>query len=395
MPATYVGCEKITLSPYAYEKYGEILNAECEVVCVDEYGTETVEVDSDNYEMGKQFSCAFAGFCTSKEYDMLFPKLAGRIYHVGGLIVSEEYADKETFEQQLKNDLHDGVLIETVSDYTEEQIWDNIYREQFDELTNKYIEEVNSKKATITVDEDDILAIAAKIEQNQREDISFSNKLDDFVDGKLPVHEVILVGKTPNSLLVVGSQSDELIINQSTIQNCMNDESIKTKKHSEGHNLPMDILKQLPEAIRNPIAICNGSTANSVAVITELKNNNDKNVVVPIAIDIAKEGGTINRILTAYGKDTIQHTFNKGVLAVNIKKARELGWDIEDKPSQSASITCFDNSIPYSTANVKYPSETIHKNLEISKENSDTEAKENDNSKENKPPALNTHGKGR
>jgi hypothetical protein len=132
MPATYVGNDEETLSAYAYEKYGEILNAECEIVNVDQYGCETVEVYSDNYEMGKQFTCAFAGYCASKEYDMLFPSVAGRIHYAGsGEIL--EFTDKEDFSKELEDALYNGIAIKKVDDYTEERVWNNIYHAYFDD----------------------------------------------------------------------------------------------------------------------------------------------------------------------------------------------------------------------------------------------------------------------
>lgn len=207
--------------------------------------------------------------------------------------------------------------------------------------------------------EQQIVEMYQKIQQNAAEDTAFSEKLDSLIAGSLPVHEVVTVGRTPNVLKLVGSEADNLMVNQGVLRNCMNSEDVVVSRHTSGHNLPLDLMKEIPKAIRNPIMICRGAENNpsSVVVVTELKNNEEQNVIVPIAIDVQKGGSIINNILSAYGKENIQAIINRGILAVNEEKASELGWNIEAVSSQFALIPCFDNSIAYSMANVKYPDE--------------------------------------
>ncbi|MCM1234727.1 MAG: hypothetical protein NC489_31885 [Ruminococcus flavefaciens] len=207
--------------------------------------------------------------------------------------------------------------------------------------------------------EQQIIEMYQKIQQNAAEDAAFSEKLDSLIAGSLPVHEVVTVGRTPNVLKLVGSEADNLMVNQGVLRNCMNSEDVVVSRHTSGHNLPLNLMKEIPKAIRNPIMICRGAENNpsSVVVVTELKNNEEQNVIVPIAIDVQKGGSVINNILSAYGKENIQAIITRGILAVNEEKARELGWNIEAVSSQFALIPCFDNSISYSMANVKYPDE--------------------------------------
>lgn len=207
--------------------------------------------------------------------------------------------------------------------------------------------------------EQQVIEMYQKIQQNISEDIAFSEKLDSLIAGNLPVHEVVTVGETPNVLKLISSESDSLMVNQGVLRNCMNSEDVVVSRHTSGHNLSLDVMKKLPKAIRNPIMIYNGAENNptSVVVVTELKNNQDKNVIVPIAVDVQKGGSIINSILSAYGKENIQAIINRGILALNTEKASELGLNIEADSSQFTLIPCFDNSIAYSMANVKYPDE--------------------------------------
>lgn len=112
-----------------------------------------------------------------------------------------------------------------------------------------------SEKSTITVDEDDILRMSAKIQQNKNEDIRFAEQVDKFIEGKLKNYETLSLGTTPNVLYLLNSKSDSLTMNQNVLKNSLNDESQHIKGHSSGHDIAVDILKKIPEAIRNPICI--------------------------------------------------------------------------------------------------------------------------------------------
>lgn len=61
-----------------------------------------------------------------------------------------------------------------------------------------------TKKFTLSVGENDILKYAKKIEKNAFEDKAFSQKINDYVCGKLKPNELLRIGTTPNSLKIVG-----------------------------------------------------------------------------------------------------------------------------------------------------------------------------------------------
>lgn len=217
--------------------------------------------------------------------------------------------------------------------------------------------EAEKEKSTVMVDEDEILKMSEKIQQNIKEDENFSKTLDEFLNGKLPKNEVLTVGSTPNILHIIDAKSNTLTVNQSVIENCLNDESIIKDGHTSGHNIPLDTLKQLPENIRNPVLVCKGSRENSIIAITELKNKDDKNIFVPIVIDVNGAKGTINKILSAYGKDNLDNYLRKSlengsIIAYNKEKASELSSITRANSLQTSTITCFDNSIAYSDKNV-------------------------------------------
>ncbi len=222
-----------------------------------------------------------------------------------------------------------------------------------------------NEKVTLTVDEKDILLYAEKIRLNKAEDERFSAALDELINGDIPVHKVIDIGKTPNVLKVIGVSAEKLTVNQSVIKNSLNAEDVVSHGHTSGHGLTADVIRQLPSAIRSPIMICSGSKVGTLVAVTELKDKNNKNVIASIAINILHEGTEISKVTSVYGKNNINNTIERGVIAVNKEKASQLGWDIEANSSQSALITCFDNSIAYTDKNVKRGNENFCKSVTV------------------------------
>ncbi|MBP1537256.1 MAG: hypothetical protein ILA17_05255 [Ruminococcus sp.] len=214
---------------------------------------------------------------------------------------------------------------------------------------------VNTNELDRTVEE---VACEYKKAKNRLESLIFAQEVDRFLNGEMKIHETITLGSTPNVLKILGSQSESVIISQSVIRNSMNDESIHMHGHSSGHNIPADTIKEISDAIRNPIAVMRGNRADTVVAITQLKNQDDKNIFVPIALDKVGNNMQVNSITSVFGKDNIERYLighQNNYLAVNIEKASELLADIERQLSQSASATCSANNISHSEGNVNTP----------------------------------------
>ncbi len=231
----------------------------------------------------------------------------------------------------------------------------------------------NKNKATITVNEDDLLAFAKKIERNQFEDKSFADKIDDYINGKLRPDEVLKLGTTPFCIREVGAAAIPLVVNQSVIANSMENTGTLSnniiRKHTEPHDVPETVIKKLPQALRNPVLICKGNLQDTIVVISELKNKEQQNIIVPMVLNVKGKHGYVNRITTIHGKKNIQNYLNKAIkdnmlLAMNTKKADELFSDIGIQSPQSTTIICFDDSIAYSTQNVKHPEQNIKAEIE-------------------------------
>ena len=234
---------------------------------------------------------------------------------------------------------------------------------------------IENEKSTITVDENELIVYAKKIEKNSIEDKNFAAKVDDFISGNLPPNEVLRLGTTPNCLRITGADAIPLIITQSVLANSMeniNASKTASKKHSEQHDIQIEIIKNLPKLMRNPIMINKGSHPDTVVIISEAKNKEGHNIVIPMILNVKGQNGRVNRITTIHGKNNLESYLckiiaNNSIIAVNKAKADKLFSDIGIQSSQSTPIICFDNSISYSMKNVKMPEKELHKNVEQNK----------------------------
>ncbi len=226
------------------------------------------------------------------------------------------------------------------------------------------------EKSTLSADENDILKMSAKIQQNESENKVYQKQLDKFFRGEMPTNEVINVCSTPNILKLLNSTARKVVLNQSELVNSLSDKNNGHKNHSGGHEIDKVEMYKLSEAIRNPILVLTGNAKNqnSVLLITDMVNKNNENVFVPISLD--RQNGKISNISTLYGKKNLSHYLSEHlskIIAINTKKADMLA-DKENQYFQSINDTVirFDNSIAYTMKNVKYPEPDLKINCEKS-----------------------------
>lgn len=208
---------------------------------------------------------------------------------------------------------------------------------------------------------EEIKSMYQKMEQNESENNVYKKQLDKYFGGTMPSHEVINVCSTPNVLKLLGSTAKKVVLNQKDLENAVAESKSGSKSHTEGHDISKEEIYKLSEALRNPIMILKGNkrNQNSVVLITDLTNKDGEKVFVPIALD--RQNGRISNISSLYGKKNLSKYISEhlsNILAVNKEKAGMLA-DTRDQYSQSIydTVTRYDDSIAYTTANVKFPNQ--------------------------------------
>ena len=108
---------------------------------------------------------------------------------------------------------------------------------------------------------------------------SFEEQLDDWIKGKVPQRDSLLIGGTLKVMQEIGMNALPVTINQKHI-----DYAIKGTKDAD-HTIGAALIKQLPTALKNPVAIVSSNTmTNRVVALLNLRHNG-KNVIAPVEID--------------------------------------------------------------------------------------------------------------
>ena len=151
----------------------------------------------------------------------------------------------------------------------------------------------------------------------------------------------IFVANTPAVLQELGIKDRPMLITASHIYSIIvSEEQAKAdgryRKKTNYHNLGIDIVSQLPQAIANPVAIVksnNDSSDSDIVLITTLADKVGKPVIVAVKIDgFGNYNGleiNTNLIKSAYGKDNFSRYVNDAVtenrfLYFNKKRSQEL-----------------------------------------------------------------------
>ena len=157
----------------------------------------------------------------------------------------------------------------------------------------------------------------------------FSQQIDEVLNGTYPKRDMLVVSEqTPPILQEIGLKNLPITMTQ---------KHLYTMSHSDGkyenanyHDIDIDVIKQLPQALANPLNVLKSDTkSDSIVVVTELADKNDNIIVASIKID---GKGTIqdvrldtNVMTSAYGKSGNYDYFMKD----NISKGNLL-YDIDD-----------------------------------------------------------------
>ena len=145
----------------------------------------------------------------------------------------------------------------------------------------------------------------------------FAEQIDDWIANRIPSRDTLVVSGTPEVFKGIGMPALPVTINSTHIDYALNG----TKDFD--HELGKDLLKQLPEAIKKPVAIMTSGTKASSSVVAMLEiRHNGKQVVVPVAVGgFGYQNGIridSNAVTSAYGKNSsISRTLYDAIAAEN------------------------------------------------------------------------------
>lgn len=243
-----------------------------------------------------------------------------------------------------------------------------VQRELLDALNREYISNDHSfeteTKPTLKLDENDILKISEKIQKNALEDQRYAKSLEEYLSNNGKTTEPLIVGSTPISLEISGANPDlNVVITPRTIAKCM----AEANEKYHGHGLSEEIMKQLPSELRNPTMIFKGNKDNSLVVITQLKDKENRDIMIAVSLSERKGFREVNRISSAYGRNNMNNYLKNQIqegnlIACNKEKAERMLHSAGLQLPLENTFFSFDNSIAYSRENVKQATENFMQN---------------------------------
>jgi len=143
----------------------------------------------------------------------------------------------------------------------------------------------------------------------------------------------IYVCPTPAVMQMVGAKGWDIVMSPDIMVKCLHKDTIlgngqKLMEYYAGqthrHDIDLEVMKQLPAAMADPICIVESDTPGCIEVVTELKESG-KNILVAVQLNAVKSGTRnqqVNRIASLYGKEQINRLLGHQRLYWNKAKAR-------------------------------------------------------------------------
>lgn len=142
-----------------------------------------------------------------------------------------------------------------------------------------------------------------------------SKQIEKSMTGQLPSSDYIKLGKTPEILKKYGMIEGEMLMPQGVVPKVaypaeyrqalakgtgMSENQIKK---IQGHDLGFEVIRQIPEKMRNPIAILKSDTQEgSIVVLTDMVDKYNQPIIVPIKVDQKGYSEFASVIPSMYGR---------------------------------------------------------------------------------------------
>lgn len=147
---------------------------------------------------------------------------------------------------------------------------------------------------------------------------------------KKPRNNILMLKQTPLAMKLVSADFKELHVAPHLFDGIFPNEK-KNEKHNSHPNIDRDVLKKIPEALTDPIAVYrDNKNGDRFIFVTELTDKNGAYIIVPVDFEGKNRRANINLVLTSYAKDkNNKANFDwfikniKNIVYINRKKDKE------------------------------------------------------------------------
>lgn len=145
---------------------------------------------------------------------------------------------------------------------------------------------------------------------NDSKQSQYMKQIYDVMTGKAGEMDTVVLGNTPDILQKYGVKNIEMTMKPSAVRKIAYPTNYLGLK--QGHNLGFYALEQLPQQLANPVAILKSYTQpNSMVIITEMIDADNRPVIVPIHLDKNGNIGISNEVASAYGRSGYSQFINQ------------------------------------------------------------------------------------
>ena len=166
---------------------------------------------------------------------------------------------------------------------------------------------------------------------DEKELKAFAQKVDDWKARKLVSGVTIDVSSTSTVLKSVGIPANKITVSQLVLEKMNSPENVIINK-SHGHYLDIDIIKNIPNYLANPVMVFNSeSRPGSYVIMTETVDSKNQTVMVALGVNKIDANIVVNNITSAYGREENEWFIEQiklGNLIYQDKK-RSLEWTNE------------------------------------------------------------------
>ena len=154
-----------------------------------------------------------------------------------------------------------------------------------------------------------------KIFQGNPDEITaYVRQINAWKEGKLKRDDIIVIGKAGTVLKALNVSVLDIVITQKTLNKVTSTENT-IKDNTKGHNIPLGIIKTVPEFLNDPLMIFKSRTQkNSLVIFTNAFDRIKRPVIIALHLDKSKGRIVVNEIASIYGKDN------------DLDKNRSLKW---------------------------------------------------------------------
>lgn len=167
----------------------------------------------------------------------------------------------------------------------------------------------------------------------------FKSDMNKFVSGKYTQTDAITVLETlPDYFYNLGYETDKpLILNMNKLETIMKEPKGNFNGKNQ-HGITMDIIEQIPAAIKEPLnVIKNPNYRNRFVVVTNLTDQYGDIILVPVEINNNAEITGINKITSIYGKETYDIPSKDNLKSYMEQNKENIVYDIDNKNSISSN----------------------------------------------------------